>query len=300
MHEVGKEYTLAELTKIKQPGYRPGATVVAELNGVAPAPAPPAPAPAPPAPAPAAPHPSDGSPAIHVYGAEWCGFTRRQNTEIKEALEKEPNGGNALVYLDCAGEHKANKACDGLPGYPLTVVHERGKEYTLEELLKINQPGYRAGAAVVEEWKVAIGKAPAKNNVQFEINSSGDKKSKAIHVYGASWCGYTRSQISELKETLKAEDGGLESLMVHECTDEKLAPEHKKVCGGLQGYPFTIVEDKDTITDSVEELLKKNRMGKRPAEEVVVEWKKACGDNSPLKAVAAKPGGGGCASCGGN
>ena len=239
-----------------------------------------------------------GSPAIHVYGAEWCGFTKKQNTEIKEALAKEPQGGNAHVYIDCAGEGKSNPVCNGMPGYPLTVVHERGKKYTLQELMKIKQPGYRPGATVVAEWKEACGKAPQKNNVQFEINSSSEKKDKAIHVYGANWCGFTRSQISELKDTLKHETGGLESLHVHECTDEKLATEHKKICGGLQGYPFTLVTGNDGPKEPVAELLKKHRMGKRPAAEVVGEWKKACGDNTPVKAPAPQKTGG-CKSCGG-
>ena len=254
------------------------------------------------APAAAAPAPDKntdgvGSPAIHVYGAEWCGFTKKQNNEIKEALAKEPQGGNAHVYIDCAGSGKDNPVCNGMPGFPLTVVHERGKKYTLQELMKMKQPGYRPGATVVAEWKEACGKAPPKNNVQFEINSSSEKKDKAIHVYGANWCGFTRSQISELKETLKHETGGLESLQVHVCTDEKLATEHKKICGGLQGYPFTLVAGNEGPKEPIAELLKKHRMGKRPAAEVVGEWKKACGDNSPVKAPAPEQTGG-CKSCG--
>ena len=240
-----------------------------------------------------------GSPAIHVYGAEWCGFTKKQNNEIREALAKEPQGGNAHVYIDCAGSGKNNPVCNGMPGFPLTVVHERGKKYTLQELMKIKQPGYRPGATVVAEWKEACGKAPPKNNVQFEINSSSEKKDKAIHVYGANWCGFTRSQISELKDTLKHETGGLESLHVHECTDTNLGAQHKKICGGLQGYPFTLVAGNDGPKEPVAELLKKHRMGKRPAAEVVGEWKKACGDNTPVKAPAPQQTGG-CKSCGGN
>ena len=317
VHTVGEKYSLAEVMQQHQPGYRPGTSVVAELEKAiaslnaknrqpAPAPAPPAPAPpapAPPAPAPPAPAPpapaATGSPAIHVYGAEWCGFTRKQNNEIKEALAKEPQGGNAHVYIDCAGEGKSNPVCNGMPGFPLTVVHERGKKYTLQELMKIKQPGYRPGATVVNEWKEACGKAPPKNNVQFEINSSSEKSKKAIHVYGANWCGFTRTQISELKDTLKHESGGLESLHVHECTDQNLGAEHKKICGGLQGYPFTLVDDKAGPKKPVTELLKTNRMGKRPAVEVVGEWKRACGDNSPVKAPAPQQQQGGCKSCGG-
>ena len=186
-----------------------------------------------------------------------------------------------------------------MPGFPLTVVHERGKKYTLQELMKIKQPGYRPGATVVNEWKEACGKAAPKNNVQFEINSSNEKSKKAIHVYGANWCGFTRTQVSELKETLKHETGGLESLQFHECTDQNLATEHKKICGGLQGYPLTLVNDKAGPKAPVAELLKTNRMGKRPAAEVVGEWKRACGDNTPVRAPAPTQNGG-CKSCGGN
>ena len=49
----------------------------------------------------------------------------------------------------------------------------------------------------------------------------------------------------------------------------------------------------------VSELLKTNRMGKRPAVEVVSEWKRACGDHSPVKAPAPPQNQGGCKSCGG-
>ena len=308
IHTIGEEYSLEEIEQQHKPGYRSGTSVVAELEKAlagqgAPAPVAPTPAPAPaPAPAPVAPAPVPekvGGQAIHVYGAEWCGFTKRQNKEIKEALEKEPQGGNALVYIDCAGEGKSNPVCNGMPGFPLTVVHERGKKYTLQELMKIKQPGYRAGAVVVNEWKEACGKAPTKNNVQFEINSSAELKTKAIHVYGANWCGFTRSQISELKETLKHETGGLESLHVHECAGGDLSPGVKQICGGLQGYPLTIVSDKDGPKEVVTEVLKKHRLGKRPAVDVVGEWKRANGDITPVKAPAPSQQQGGCKSCGG-
>jgi len=297
IHTIGEEYSLEEIEQQHKPGYRSGTSVVAELEKAlagqgAPVQRAPAPAPAP------APEKVGGQ-AIHVYGAEWCGFTKRQNKEIKEALEKEPQGGNALVYIDCAGEGKSNPVCNGMPGFPLTVVHERGKKYTLQELMKIKQPGYRAGAVVVNEWKEACGKAPTKNNVQFEINSSAENKDKAIHVYGANWCGFTRSQISELKETLKHETGGLESLHVHECADRDLSPGVKQICGGLQGYPLTIVSDKDGPKEVVTEVLKKNKLGKRPAGDVVSEWKRANGDNTPVKAPAPSQQQGGCKSCGG-
>jgi actin-related protein len=311
IHTIGEEYSLAEVEQQHKPGYRSGTSVVAELEKalagqrapapVAPAPAPVASVPAPVAPAPVAPTPVQrvGGQAIHVYGAEWCGFTKRQNKEIKEALEKDPQGGNALVYIDCAGEGKSNPVCVGMPGFPLTVVHERGKKYTLQELMKIKPPGYRAGAVVVNEWKEACGKAPTKNNVQFEINSSAELKTKAIHVYGANWCGFTRSQISELKETLKHETGGLESLHVHECAGGDLSPDVKQICGGLQGYPLTIVSDKDGPKEVVAEVLKKHRLGKRPAVDVVSEWKRANGDRTPVKAPAPSQQQGGCKSCGG-
>jgi actin-related protein len=310
IHTIGEEYSLAEVEQQHKPGYRSGTSVVAELEKalagqrapapVAPAPAPVASVPAPVAPAPApAPVQRVGGQAIHVYGAEWCGFTKRQNKEIKEALEKDPQGGNALVYIDCAGEGKSNPVCVGMPGFPLTVVHERGKKYTLQELMKIKPPGYRAGAVVVNEWKEACGKAPTKNNVQFEINSSAELKTKAIHVYGANWCGFTRSQISELKETLKHETGGLESLHVHECAGGDLSPDVKQICGGLQGYPLTIVSDKDGPKEVVAEVLKKHRLGKRPAVDVVSEWKRANGDRTPVKAPAPSQQQGGCKSCGG-
>ena len=43
--------------------------------------------------------------------------------------------------------------CSGveMTAFPLTVVHERGKKYTLDELTKINQAGYRPGNMVVDE-----------------------------------------------------------------------------------------------------------------------------------------------------
>ena len=303
IHTIGEEYSLEEIEQQHKPGYRSGTSVVAELEkGLAGqgAPAPVAPAPVAPVQRAPAPVPEKvGGQAIHVYGAEWCGFTKRQNKEIKEALEKEPQGGNALVYIDCAGEGKSNPVCNGMPGFPLTVVHERGKKYTLQELMKIKQPGYRAGAVVVNEWKEACGKAPTKNNVQFEINSSAENKDKAIHVYGANWCGFTRSQISELKETLKHETGGLESLHVHECAGGDLSPDAKKICGGLQGYPLTIVSDKDGPKEVVAEVLKKHKLGKRPAVDVVGEWKRANGDSTPVKAPAPSQQQGGCKSCGG-
>ena len=303
VHEVGTSYSTNQLTSLVQPGYRPGKMVVDELRkgGIgqyfnkpqqqAPVP----PAPAPPAPAPPSAVKVSGSNAIHVYGAEWCGFTRKQNTEIKEALSKEPNGGNALVYIDCAGDGKDNEICKSLPGYPLTVVHERGKTYSPEDLMKISNPGYRPGNVVVEEWKASLKESPPENNVQFEIDSNDGKDKKHIHVYGANWCGFTRSQISELKDTLKHENRGVESLHVHECTDENLDPVHKKICSSLQGYPLTFVDDGPVPKNQPDELLKKHRLGKRPSNEVVLEWKKASGDNSPVKAPA-KPQGG-CTSC---
>jgi len=295
IHTIGEEYSLEEIEQHQKPGYRAGTSVVAELEKALAgqgAPVQRAPAPAP------APVQRVGGQAIHVYGAEWCGFTKRQNKEIKEALEKEPQGGNALVYIDCAGEGKSNPVCVGMPGFPLTVVHERGKTHTLQELMHIKQPGYRAGAVVVNEWKEACGKAPTKNNVQFEINSSAESKDKAIHVYGANWCGFTRSQISELKETLKHETGGLESLHVHECAGGDLPPGVKRICGGLQGYPLTIVSDKDGPKEAVAEVLKKHKLGKRPAVDVVSEWKRANGDRTSVKAPASQQQGG-CKSCGG-
>ena len=47
--------------------------------------------------------------AIHVYGAEWCGFTRRQNTEIKEALAGDPDAASKLVYTNCADDKAKEK-----------------------------------------------------------------------------------------------------------------------------------------------------------------------------------------------
>ena len=91
-----------------------------------------------------------GQKAIHVYGAEWCGFTRRQNKEIEEALANDPNSSDKHVYFNCA-EDKSTEVCQKLQAFPLTVVHEVGKAYTLEELTAIKQPGYRPGPAVVAE-----------------------------------------------------------------------------------------------------------------------------------------------------
>ena len=199
------------------------------------------------------------------------------------------------MYIDCAGEGKDNEICKSLPGYPLTVVHEKGTTYSPEDLMKISNPGYRPGNVVVEEWKASLKEGAAQNNVQFEIDSNDSKDKKHIHVYGANWCGFTRSQISELKDTLKHENRGVESLHVHECTDENLDPVHKKICSSLQGYPLTFVDDDSVPKNKPEELLKKHRLGKRPSNEVVLEWKKASGDNTPVKAPA-KPQGG-CTSC---
>ena len=88
--------------------------------------------------------------AIHVYGAEWCGFTRRQNKEIEEALVGDPDAKEKHVYFDCAGGSTA-KGCEGLQAFPLTVIHEVGQEYTLEDLTFTQQPGYRPGTACVKE-----------------------------------------------------------------------------------------------------------------------------------------------------
>ena len=99
-----------------------------------------------------------GKPAIHVYGAEWCGFTRKQNGEIQEALAGTSNAADKHVYFDCAGADKQMPICKEMRAFPLTVVHEKGKEFTLEELTKIKQAGYRPGNVVLGELNAAEGK----------------------------------------------------------------------------------------------------------------------------------------------
>ena len=72
------------------------------IQNQAPEPRPPAPTPASePAPAPAK-HTDSTRNAIHVYGAEWCGFTRKQNKEIEDALGNDPDKKNKHIYIDCA------------------------------------------------------------------------------------------------------------------------------------------------------------------------------------------------------
>ena len=150
VHKRGEEYTLEELTKVKQPGYRSGESVVKELHeGTTAEPEHLPQAPAPPKKAKKIAN-KGAKLAIHVYGAEWCGFTRRQNKEIEEALAGDPDAKEKHVYFDCAGGATA-KGCEGLDAFPLTVIHEVGQEYTLEDLTFTTKPGYRPGVKVLEE-----------------------------------------------------------------------------------------------------------------------------------------------------
>lgn len=54
------------------------------------------------------------------YGADWCGFTRKQLTELEG--EK-----GSFTYIDCEAE-KERCAADGVNAFPTWIIHQKKHE----------------------------------------------------------------------------------------------------------------------------------------------------------------------------
>ena len=116
--------------------------------------------------------------AIHVYGADWCGFTRRQNNEIKEALKNDPYASEKHIIIDCPSD-PTNSVCKDLKAFPLTVIHTIGENYSLKEVTQQHQPGYRPGASVVAELEKAIDSYNSKNKSPEHVSAPAPAPSPA-------------------------------------------------------------------------------------------------------------------------
>ena len=93
-------------------------------------------------------------PAVFVYGADWCGYTRHQVDELRAALGAAGLGG-ALRVVEC--DKEASAVCAALKGYPLTVVHGAGVSPDPQELLRSGPPlGKRSAEAVLGELRAAL------------------------------------------------------------------------------------------------------------------------------------------------
>ena len=122
--------------------------------------------------------------------------------------------------------------------------------------------GARSEPAAVPVVSPSDGTAPLQAEAQV-----------GIFVYGCDWCGFTRSQISELRAALAEEPNGAAALHVVECDKVDSA-----VCQALPGYPFTVVHASSGATPSPRQLLRRTAPGKRDAQEVVREWRCAARD----------------------
>ena len=54
---------------------------------------------------------------ICLFGADWCGYTRKQKEALQDELDKD-----YATYVDC--EKSDHAVCKQVRGYPHTIVHE--------------------------------------------------------------------------------------------------------------------------------------------------------------------------------
>jgi hypothetical protein len=188
-------------------------------------------------------------PSIYVYGTTSCGYTRQQVSELKDELQTQGfDVKTALHFVECDKED--NAVCTELSGYPLALVHGDDTAPTAAEVAKAPL-GKRPATDLVKEWQVACD-APA-----------APAAASSIYVYGTTWCGYTRQQVSEVKDALQAE--GIDEQALHFVECDKV---DNAVCTGLSGYPLALVHG-DTPPTTAE--VAQAQLGKRPASELVQE-----------------------------
>lgn len=207
--------------------------------------------------------------SIYVYGTTWCGYTRQQVSELKDELQTHgANVEQSMHFVEC--DKKDNAVCKGLSGYPLALVHSDDKPPTAAEVAQAPL-GKRAAAELVQEWYTACDtELPTdKHDAKKLAPGAGkhDAKTPApgagIYVYGTTWCGYTRQQVSEVKDELQAQGLDADNLHFVECDKQDHA-----VCKGLSGYPLALVHGETPPTAAE---VAQAPLGKRPAADLVQE-----------------------------
>ena len=58
---------------------------------------------------------------ICVFGADWCGYTRKQISDLKQDLKNDYD--DAVTYVKC-DENRDNPVCRKISGFPQTAVVE--------------------------------------------------------------------------------------------------------------------------------------------------------------------------------
>lgn len=175
---------------------------------------------------PAAAQGSAGAKRIRMYGADWCGWTKKAKAELDAA-------GVPYEFVDCAA--KGNKQCAGLPGYPTFEIADTGDR----------RPGW-PGLEVVKQ-ALATGAWPGPGKREGYRPSASDEDDLPGHrpelgrvvVYGTSWCSHCKDAKQALTQYFQSppQRGGQWHFV--DCEDGQ---EGSRLCKPLKGYPLIVVD----------------------------------------------------------
>ena len=189
-----------------------------------------------------------GDQAIYVYGTTWCGYTRQQVAEVKDALSAEgADVDQSLHFVEC--DKVDNQVCQQLSGYPLSIVH--GEKPPSKHVIAKAPLGKRPAEELLHELHDARSHPPGPDH--------HDDKQPGIYVYGTTWCGYTRQQVAEVQDALQQDDQ-LDRSMLHYIQCDKDGKDDP-VCQSLQAFPLTMVHRGPPTPEQAA----KHEPGKQPA-----------------------------------